>query len=91
MVTIASPLEDLVPVYHMGQSQILSFWGLEDLSRRWRASLGFLWGAYGLPVPRKRPIISLMGAPIKGCPPPPPHCLIRTCDAQHPAITVMLG
>lgn len=57
---------DLVPVYHMGQSQLLTFWGAEKLSRRWRASIGIFWGAWGLPLPRKRPIISLVGAPIKG-------------------------
>ncbi|KAK9919185.1 hypothetical protein WJX75_009964 [Coccomyxa subellipsoidea] len=56
---------DLVPVYHMGQSQLLTFWGAEKLSRRWRASIGIFWGAWGLPLPRKRPIISLVGAPIK--------------------------
>ncbi|BDA49182.1 Diacylglycerol O-acyltransferase 2 [Coccomyxa sp. Obi] len=55
---------DLVPVYHLGQSQLLTFWGPEKLSRRWRASIGIFWGAWGLPLPRKHPIISLVGAPI---------------------------
>ena len=57
---------DVVPVYHLGQSQLLTFWGPERLSRRWRASIGIFWGAWGLPLPRKHPIISLVGAPIPG-------------------------
>lgn len=57
---------DLVPVYHLGQSQLLTFWGPEKLSRRWRASIGIFWGAWGLPLPRRHPIISLVGAPIPG-------------------------
>ena len=57
---------DLVPVYHLGQTQLLTFWGTEEVSRRWRASVGLFWGAYGLPLPRKHQIITLVGAPIPG-------------------------
>ncbi|CAK0786261.1 hypothetical protein CVIRNUC_009474 [Coccomyxa viridis] len=55
---------DLVPVYHLGQTQLLTFWGTESISRSWRMSVGLFWGAYGLPLPRKSQIISLVGAPI---------------------------
>ena len=57
---------DLVPVYHLGQTQLLTFWGTESMSRSWRMSVGLFWGAYGLPLPRKSQIISLVGAPIPG-------------------------
>ena len=57
---------DLVPVYHLGQTQLLTFWGTEQISRKWRASVGLFWGAYGLPLPRKHQIITLAGPPIPG-------------------------
>ena len=57
---------DLVPVYHLGQTQLLTFWGTEEISRKWRASVGLFWGAYGLPLPRKHQIITLVGPPIPG-------------------------
>ena len=62
---------DLVPVYHLGQTQLLTFWGTESISRSWRMSVGLFWGAYGLPLPRKSQIISLVGAPIPGG-----HCCV---------------
>lgn len=70
---------DLVPVYHMGQTQLLTFWGAENLSRRWRASIGIFWGAWGLPLPRKHPIISLVGSPIPGVLPASSlsHCMLH--------------
>ncbi len=55
-----------MPAYHLGQSQLLTFWGTEQISRRWRASVGVFWGAYGLPLPRRHPIITLIGSPIPG-------------------------
>ena len=57
---------DLLPVYHLGQSQLLTFWGTEEWSRKYRISLGIFWGAYYLPLPRRHPIISLIGPPIPG-------------------------
>ena len=57
---------DIVPVYHLGQTQLLTFWGTEEISRKWRASVGLFWGAYGLPLPRKHQIITLVGPPIPG-------------------------
>ena len=64
---------DLVPAYHLGQSQLLTFWGTEQISRRWRASVGVFWGAYGLPLPRRHPIITLIGSPIPGAERLPRH------------------
>jgi hypothetical protein len=55
---------DLVPVYHLGTAQLLTFSGPGKLSRRARASLGLLWGTAGLPLPRRSDIISLVGEPI---------------------------
>ena len=54
----------LVPVYHLGASQLLSFSGVADASRAVRASLGVYWGARGVPLPRRHDIISLVGRPI---------------------------
>ena len=55
---------DLVPVYHLGTAQLLTFSGPGKLSRKARASLGLLWGTAGLPLPRRSDIISLVGEPI---------------------------
>ncbi|KAK9846559.1 hypothetical protein WJX81_006558 [Elliptochloris bilobata] len=55
---------DLVPVYHLGCSQLLEFWGSEALSRRCRVCCGFFFGRCGLPLPRCHPIITLVGAPV---------------------------
>lgn len=54
----------LVPVYHLGASQLLSFGGTASLSRRLRASVCVYWGTWGLPLPRRHDIISLVGRPI---------------------------
>ena len=55
---------DLVPVYHLGSSQVLSFSGASELSRRMRLSVACYWGSWGLPLPRPHPIISLVGRPV---------------------------
>lgn len=55
---------DIVPVYHLGQSQLLTFRGLCSVSRRCRITLGVFWGRFGLPLPRKQPIVTLSGQPI---------------------------
>ena len=54
----------LVPVYHLGASQLLSVSGNDNLSRRWRLTVACFWGAGGLPLPRRHDIISLVGKPI---------------------------
>ncbi|KAF8058472.1 DGAT2 [Scenedesmus sp. PABB004] len=56
----------ILPVYMFGASQVLDFgppW-LARLSRRMRASVGMIYGAWGLPVPRRRPIFMVTGRPL---------------------------
>ncbi|KAK9908698.1 hypothetical protein WJX75_001591 [Coccomyxa subellipsoidea] len=55
---------DILPVYHIGNSQMFSFWGPKSLSRWLRVSVGIFWGRFGLPLPRRHDIISLLGRPI---------------------------
>ncbi|KAK9803780.1 hypothetical protein WJX73_006767 [Symbiochloris irregularis] len=55
---------DLVPMYHLGQSQLLTYRGFPKLSRRLRITLGWLWGRWYLPLPRKQDIVTLVGNPI---------------------------
>ncbi|PNH04213.1 Diacylglycerol O-acyltransferase 2A [Tetrabaena socialis] len=57
---------DLVPVYHFGNSQVLSFVpaGLQPLSRRLRVALGTVMGVWGLPVPRPQPLYMAIGRPL---------------------------
>ena len=57
---------DIMPVYHLGDSQLFHFWGLNALSRKLRASLGFVWGRWGLPLPMQHDLISAISYPIKG-------------------------
>lgn len=54
----------LLPVHHIGASQILGFTGFPELSRRLRATVGVWWGWQGLPMPHKQDIISVVGDPI---------------------------
>lgn len=69
---------DLLPVYHLGQSQLLTSWGSEEFSRKYRISLIFFWGQWGLPLPRRHPIISLIGSPIPGA-----EQVSHTCKYMH--------
>ena len=57
---------DVVPVYHLGASHVLSITGNDVLSRKLRMSLGWVWGRWGLPLPRKCEIVSLVAPPIAG-------------------------
>ena len=57
---------DIVPIYNLGQSAMLDFWGSCALSRRLRAVVGVFWGRWWLPVPRRCPIITVIGRPVKG-------------------------
>ena len=59
-------IADIMPVYHLGDSQLFHFWGLTALSRKLRASLGFVWGRWGLPLPMQHDLISAISYPIKG-------------------------
>jgi hypothetical protein len=56
----------ILPVYMFGANQVLDFgppW-LQRISRRMRASVGMIYGIWGLPVPRRLPIFKVTGAPM---------------------------
>ncbi|KAK9918066.1 hypothetical protein WJX75_000903 [Coccomyxa subellipsoidea] len=55
---------DIVPVYHLGSSQMLRCTGSSDWSRRMRMSMCVFWGRWGLPLPYKHDIVSLVGTPV---------------------------
>lgn len=57
---------DIVPVYHLGSSQMLRCTGSSDWSRRMRMSMCVFWGRWGLPLPYKHDIVSLVGTPVTG-------------------------
>lgn len=57
---------DIVPIYNLGQSHMLDFYGSCTLSRRMRAAVGVFWGRWFLPVPRRHDIIITVGRPVKG-------------------------
>jgi hypothetical protein len=78
----------LVPVYHLGASQLLSFSGNGGLSRRWRLTVACYWGAAGLPLPRSHDIISLVGKPIPVAQEDSPDQ--ATIDAVHARFTAAL-
>lgn len=58
---------DIVPVYHFGNTQCLSFGPkfLEPWGRKWRFSLGLLYGIAKSPIPRRVRLLMCVGAPVK--------------------------
>eukprot|EP00878_Enallax_costatus_P003819 GHUV01004035.1.p1 GENE.GHUV01004035.1~~GHUV01004035.1.p1 ORF type:complete len:485 (+),score=77.48 GHUV01004035.1:926-2380(+) len=61
----------ILPVYMFGANQVLDFgppW-LQRLSRKMRASVGIIYGRWGLPVPRRVPIFQVTGRPLPVGPP----------------------
>jgi len=57
---------DLIPVYHFGNNLVYSFgpkW-LRQISRKFRVSIGYLQGTFGLPIPRPISILTAVGRPI---------------------------
>lgn len=66
-VALEEDVDGIVPVYYFGQSQLLNFgpaW-LSSLSRKIRVSLAlYLYGRWGLPLPRNMPIFLAHGKPI---------------------------
>ncbi|CAD7694910.1 unnamed protein product [Ostreobium quekettii] len=58
---------DLLPVYHFGNSRVLSIGprSLMNFCRRLRISVGILVGRWGLPLPREVPIYMVVGRPVK--------------------------
>ncbi len=64
---------DIVPLYTFGASQLLSFgppW-LMHLARRWRTSIGLLYGAWGTTVPHQARLRMAVGNPVSVGPPLP--------------------
>jgi len=57
---------DLVPVYHFGNTRVLSIIGkaLKRVSRALRFSFLIQYGRFGLPIPRRVPIMMAVGKPI---------------------------
>lgn len=48
----------------MAGTQMFTFWGSAWLSRKCRLSMGLFYGRWGLPLPHKCDIVSVVGAPI---------------------------
>lgn len=60
----------VIPIYTFGNSQTFeSFQNkhLEKVSRYLRMSLIGFWGRYGLPIPFRTPLVTVLGRPIQ-CP-----------------------
>jgi 1-acyl-sn-glycerol-3-phosphate acyltransferase len=60
----------LVPCFVFGNSEALSLWYdnrgiLQFLSRKFRVSLFFFWGRWGLPIPYRTSITGVMGEPME--------------------------
>ena len=57
----------LVPTYHFGSSRVLSTYtspSLQALSRSLQMSLVFFYDRFYLPIPRRHPILTVVGEPI---------------------------
>lgn len=58
---------DVVPVYLFGNTNVLSVWKnpvLMGLSRKLQVSLTYVWGKWGLPIPRDCKILYVSGQPL---------------------------
>ncbi|KAF8072871.1 DGAT2D [Scenedesmus sp. PABB004] len=85
----------IVPVYHLGATQILGFgpaW-LESYGRRWRFSLGLLHGVAGLPLPRRLPLMMCVGAPlaVEKLPPSDPRFEAAVDEAHARYVAALRG
>lgn len=65
-IAIEDQADGVVPVYYFGNSRCLDFGpqSLANLSRKWRTSMGYLHGRWGLPLPRPVPIFFVQGKPV---------------------------
>jgi len=59
---------DMLPVYHFGNSQVLSILGrtglLKYVSRKLKVSIMLPYGRFGLPIPFRHKIVTVVGEPI---------------------------
>jgi 1-acyl-sn-glycerol-3-phosphate acyltransferase len=55
----------VIPVYTLGNSQLLSFVGLPGLSRRLRVSVGLFFGLGGSPYPHRPRMLTVVGDPLE--------------------------
>lgn len=58
---------DIVPVYLFGNTMVLSVLKtglLTTLSRRFQVSLTYIWGRWGLPIPRDTKLLYVTGQPL---------------------------
>ena len=53
-------------MYHLGSSQMLRCTGHAAWSRYLKASVALFWGRFGLPLPYKHDIITLVGEAVPG-------------------------
>lgn len=79
---------DILPIYHLGNSQLLTYFGSEWLSRKARATIGMFWGWRGLPIPHQHDIIACIGRPIqvKQCDEPTDAQISQTHDQLTSAL-----
>mmetsp|Transcript_1299 Transcript_1299/g.1637 ORF Transcript_1299/g.1637 Transcript_1299/m.1637 type:complete len:102 (-) Transcript_1299:8-313(-) len=59
---------EIIPVFHFGNSQVLRVIGrtglLAFISRRLKISIMLPYGVFGLPIPFRQRIVSVVGKPI---------------------------
>ncbi|KAL6760872.1 diacylglycerol acyltransferase [Haematococcus lacustris] len=65
-IALEEQVDGIVPVYYFGNSQAFNFGPafLEGVSRKWRTSLGVLYGVCGLPIPHPVQMYLVHGKPI---------------------------
>lgn len=65
-IAVEEGIDGIVPVYYFGQSRQTEFWpqSVARLSRKIGVSLGFMFGRFGLPVPRHIPAYMVIGKSV---------------------------
>ena len=79
----------VIPVYHLGNSQLLSFVGLPRLSRRLRVSVGLFFGVGGSPYPHRPRMLTVVGDPLPVV--QADHPTRADVDALHARLCAALG
>lgn len=56
----------IIPVYQFGNSQMLKLLpkSLEHIARKWKCAMGLIVGRYGLPIPKRITVMSVLGEAI---------------------------